>query len=78
MLDGTYPEQGAAVRLKTEMDAPDPAIRDPVMFRISEREHPRVGTKYRVESSPIWKFYFGDVIKEAAKNIIRHPNHCSY
>ncbi|MHA2347202.1 MAG: glutamate--tRNA ligase [Candidatus Hodarchaeales archaeon] len=57
MLDGTYPEQGAAVRLKTEMDAPDPAIRDPVMLRISEREHPRVGTKYRVW--PLLEFSWG-------------------
>ncbi|MHA2175836.1 MAG: glutamate--tRNA ligase [Candidatus Hodarchaeales archaeon] len=48
MLDGTYPVQGAVVRLKTGMNTPDPAIRDPVMLRISEREHPRVGTKYRV------------------------------
>ncbi|MCK4847968.1 MAG: glutamate--tRNA ligase, partial [Candidatus Heimdallarchaeota archaeon] len=57
MLDGSYPEQGAAVRLKTEMDAPDPAIRDPVMFRISEREHPRVGSKYRVW--PLLEFSWG-------------------
>ena len=57
MLDGTYPELGAVVRLKTEMDAPDPAIRDPVMLRISEREHPRVGSKYRVW--PLLEFSWG-------------------
>ncbi|MFW9920420.1 MAG: glutamate--tRNA ligase [Candidatus Thorarchaeota archaeon] len=48
MLDGTYPEKSAAVRLKTGMTDPDPAMRDHVILRISETEHPRVGTKYRV------------------------------
>lgn len=57
MLDGTYPEKGAVVRLKTGMDTPDPAIRDPVMLRISEREHPRVGQKYRVW--PLLEFSWG-------------------
>ena len=48
MLDGTYPERAAAVRLKTGMNDPDPAMRDHVILRISESEHPRIGTKYRV------------------------------
>jgi glutamyl-tRNA synthetase len=48
MLDGTYPERAAAVRIKTGMDNPDPAMRDHVILRISETEHPRVGSKYRV------------------------------
>ncbi len=48
MLDGSYPEKAAAVRLKTGMDDPDPAMRDHVILRISETDHPRVGTKYRV------------------------------
>ena len=48
MLDGSYPERGAAVRIKTGMNDPDPAMRDHVILRISETEHPRVGTKYRV------------------------------
>jgi predicted dehydrogenase/nucleoside-diphosphate-sugar epimerase len=32
------------------------------------------GTKVRAEPTPIWKFYLGDVLKEAAKHAIRHPN----
>jgi glutamyl-tRNA synthetase len=48
MLDGTYPERGAAVRLRTGMADPDPAMRDHVILRISESEHPRVGKRYRV------------------------------
>ncbi|MFW9779629.1 MAG: glutamate--tRNA ligase [Candidatus Heimdallarchaeota archaeon] len=48
MLGGGYQEKGAVVRLKSGMALADPAIRDPALLRISEREHPRVGTKYRV------------------------------
>ena len=36
------------VRLKTSMSDPDPAFRDRVMFRVSERKHPRTHHKYRV------------------------------
>lgn len=36
------------VRLKTSMQHQNPAFRDRVMFRISERSHAKVGDKYRV------------------------------
>ncbi|MEM3525788.1 MAG: glutamate--tRNA ligase [Candidatus Jordarchaeaceae archaeon] len=48
MLDGTFREGQAVVRIKTGMNHPDPAVRDHIIMRISERKHPRVGTKYRV------------------------------
>ncbi len=48
MLDGQYREGDAVLRLKTDVAHPNPAFRDRVLFRIAEREHPRVGTKYRV------------------------------
>jgi len=48
MLSGHYSEGEATVRLKTDMKDPDLAFRDRVLLRISERPHPRVGTKYRV------------------------------
>jgi len=57
MLNGEYSQGEAVVRLKTGMDHPDPAIRDHVIMRISEREHPRVGTKYRVW--PLLEFSWG-------------------
>ena len=38
----------AVVRLKTGMDQKDPALRDHIMLRISDADHPKVGTKYRV------------------------------
>jgi len=40
---GKEAKEGSAVlRLKTDMQHPDPAFRDRVLFRISEREHPRI------------------------------------
>jgi len=48
MLNGGYGEGEAVLRLKTRMDHPDPAFRDRVLFRISKREHPRVGKRYYV------------------------------
>jgi glutamyl-tRNA synthetase len=48
MLDGYYGPGEAVVRLRTDMEDPDPAFRDRVLFRISDRRHPRVGDKYRV------------------------------
>lgn len=48
MLKGDYKEGQATVRLKTDMNHPNPAFRDRVLLRIAERDHPRVGKKYRV------------------------------
>ncbi len=48
MLQGKYRETTAVVRLKTGMDQKDPALRDQIIMRISEADHPRVGTKYVV------------------------------
>jgi glutamyl-tRNA synthetase len=42
-------KEGAyALRIKTDIRHPNPAFRDRVLFRISERKHPRVGNKYTV------------------------------
>ncbi|MHA1477469.1 MAG: glutamate--tRNA ligase [Promethearchaeota archaeon] len=46
MKTGKYHETDVVVRLKTGMDQKDPAIRDQIIMRISEAEHPRVGNKY--------------------------------
>ena len=48
MLQGGFREGQAVLRLKTDVRHPNPAFRDRVLFRVSEREHPRVGTKYTV------------------------------
>ncbi len=48
MLEGEYREGEAVLRIKTDMEHKDPALRDWVAFRILDEEHPRVGKKYRV------------------------------
>ena len=48
MINGNYHEAEAVVRLKTGMNQKDPALRDQIIMRISEAEHPRVGKKYSV------------------------------
>ena len=48
MLKGKYKEGKVVLRLKTDMQYPNPAFRDRVLFRIAERSHPRVGKKYKV------------------------------
>lgn len=48
MFSSSVKEGELVVRLKTSMQDPDPAFRDRVMFRISERKHVRIGNKYRV------------------------------
>ena len=48
MLKGKYHEMEVVVRLKTGMRHKDPAQRDQIIMRISEAEHPQVGTKYLV------------------------------
>ncbi|MFX1355834.1 MAG: glutamate--tRNA ligase [Promethearchaeota archaeon] len=46
MLNRKYKETEAVVRLKTGMDQDNPALRDQIIMRISEADHPRVGNKY--------------------------------
>ena len=55
MLDGTYAEGQAVVRVKTDLDHPNPAVRDWPALRVIDNQkypHPRVGNKYRV-----WPLY---------------------
>ena len=55
MLTGSYNEGEAVVRIKTDLNHPNPAVRDWPALRIINTEefpHPRVGNKYRV-----WPLY---------------------
>ena len=55
MLNGTYLEGEAVVRVKTDLNHPNPAVRDWPALRIVNTEkhpHPRAGNKYRV-----WPLY---------------------
>jgi glutamyl-tRNA synthetase len=52
MLSGKIKMGGAVMRVKTDLDHPNPAIRDWPAMRIDTKRHPRVGKKYRV-----WPLY---------------------
>jgi len=77
MLDGTYNEGEAVVRGKTDLNHPNPAVRDwPALRLINPRRypHPRVGGKYRVW--PLYNFSAGidDHLMEIT-HIIRGKEH---
>jgi glutamyl-tRNA synthetase len=77
MLDGTYGEGEAVVRVKTDLGHPNPAVRDWPALRIIDAEkypHPRVGSKYRVW--PLYNFSTGvdDHLMEIT-HIIRGKEH---
>ena len=48
LFDGTYKPEEAVLMVKTDLNHPNPAIRDFVGLRIDDTPHPRTGTKYRV------------------------------
>lgn len=48
MLSGTYKDGECVLRIKTDIEHKDPAIRDWVAFRIVREEHPRVRRKFIV------------------------------
>lgn len=55
MLGGKYAEGEVVVRVKTDLNHPNPAVRDWPAFRVIDTvksPHPRVGSKYRV-----WPLY---------------------
>ena len=77
MLDGTYSEGEAVVRVKTDLGHPNPAVRDWPALRIVDTKvypHPRVGSKYRVW--PLYNFSTGidDHLMEIT-HIIRGKEH---
>jgi len=77
MLNGTYGEGDAVVRIKTGLDHPNPAVRDWPALRIIDTEkypHPRVGSKYRVW--PLYNFACGvDDHLMGITHIIRGKEH---
>ncbi|MEM3710811.1 MAG: glutamate--tRNA ligase [Thermoprotei archaeon] len=57
MIAGLVKEGKAVLRLKTSMDNPNPALRDPPLMRVINTEvtpHPRVGAKYK--AFPLYNF----------------------
>ncbi len=77
MLSGGYGEGEAVVRVKTDLDHPNPAIREWPAFRIVDPKkypHPRVGRKYRVW--PLFAFANGvDDHLNGVTHVIRGKEH---
>jgi glutamyl-tRNA synthetase len=77
MLDGEYGEGEAVVRVKTDLNHPNPAVRDWPALRIIDPEtypHPRVGSKYHVW--PLYNFSTGiDDHLMGITHIIRGKEH---
>jgi glutamyl-tRNA synthetase len=74
MLDGKYQQGEAVVRIKTDLNDPNPAVRDWPALRISETWHPRQRNKYRVW--PLYNFSCGldDHLMEVS-HVIRGKEH---
>ncbi len=74
MLNGPYKKGDAVVRIKTDLEHPNPAIRDWPALRISTADHPRQGTRYRVW--PLYNFScaIDDHLMEVS-HIIRGKEH---
>ncbi|MDW8034899.1 MAG: glutamate--tRNA ligase family protein, partial [Candidatus Korarchaeum sp.] len=54
MLNGTFREGEAHLRMKTDMKHPNVTMRDPGIFRVIEAEHPIHGNRFRVY--PVYDF----------------------
>ena len=69
-----YKSGDAVVRVKTEIDHKNPAMRDFPIFRINESEHPRQGTKFKVW--PLMNIAVAvDDIESGMTHIIRAKEH---
>jgi len=69
-----YKEGQAVLRIKTELRAKNPALREWPAFRISDTKHPRTGNKYRVW--PLMNFAVAiDDIEEGMTHVIRGKDH---
>ena len=74
MLDGTYKKGDAVVRIKTDLQHPNPAIRDWPALRIATKNHPRQGDRYRVW--PLYNFSCAiDDREMEVSHIIRGKEH---
>ncbi len=61
----TYNEGKATLRLKIDLSHKNSTMRDPIIFRIIDQEHPRLGRKYRV-----WPNYdFQNAIMDAYSEV---------
>lgn len=74
MKDGSYEEGEAAVRIKTDLDDPNPALRDWPALRIVDSEHPKTNNEYRVW--PLYNFSVAiDDHKMGVSHVVRGKEH---
>lgn len=51
MKDGDFPDGTKTLRAKIDMASPNLNLRDPVIYRILHKEHPKTGTKWKIYPS---------------------------
>ncbi len=74
MLNGPFKKGDAVVRIKTDLEHPNPAIREFPALRISTSPHPRTGRKFRVW--PLYNFSCAiDDHEMGISHIIRGKEH---
>lgn len=74
MLDGDFDEGEAVVRIKTDLENPNPALRDWPALRIVDEIHPRTGDDYRVW--PLYNFSVAiDDYKLGITHVLRGKEH---
>ncbi len=79
MIDGSYAEGEAVLRVKTDLKHPNPAVRDWPAMRIIDTKryrHPRVGSKYRVWPLYNWSAGLDDHLL-GVTHIIRGQEHAT-
>jgi glutamyl-tRNA synthetase len=65
MMSGGYDEGEASIRFKTSMKDPNPALRDPVMFRVVSASHPLKKKRHHM-----WPLYnFASVVQDHEEGI---------
>ncbi|MBD3249934.1 glutamate--tRNA ligase [Candidatus Woesearchaeota archaeon] len=70
----SYKPGEAVLRLKTELNHPNPAMRDFPLMRVNEHEHPKQGTRYRVW--PLMNLaVFVDDVELGITHILRAKDH---
>lgn len=74
MLEGEFDEGEAVVRIKTDLQLPNPALRDWPALRISTTPHPKTGDQYRVW--PLYNFSVSiDDHEMGVTHVIRGKEH---
>ncbi|KXA89415.1 hypothetical protein AKJ37_01600 [candidate division MSBL1 archaeon SCGC-AAA259I09] len=74
MLKGEYEEGDSVARIKTDLNNPNPALRDWPAFRIVSNPHPKTGDKYRVW--PLYNFSVAiDDHKMGVTHVLRGKEH---